>query len=382
MKIAVPKERRPHERRVAASPATVGKLVALGCKVVVETGAGRAASIPDRAFAEAGAAIAAGAAEALSDADIVLKVQRPLIAGEDEPDEVALMKEGAILVGILSALQHPDHVAAYAEAGLTSFSLELLPRITRAQPMDVLSSQSNIAGYKAAVDAAAELGRAFPMMMTAAGTIPPARVLVLGAGVAGLQAIATARRLGAIVTGYDVRAAAREQVESLGARFLDVGADADAETAGGYAKEMDADYRRRQEAALAEALPAQDVVICTALIPGRPAPLLITDDMVRGMKQGAVIVDLAVEQGGNSEPSRPGRTVTRHGVRVLGPANMPSRLAEDASAMYARNLLAFLTPFFGEQGFAIDWEDEIAAACLITREGAAVHPMLVEEAVA
>ena len=377
MKIAVLKERRPGERRVAASPATVGKLAGLGGRVVVESGAGRGASIADKAFAAAGAEIASGPEAALAGADIVLKVQRPLIAGEDGIDELAPMKPGSLLVGILSALQHPGHAAAYAEAGIAAFSLDLLPRITRAQPMDVLSSQSNVAGYKAAVDAAAEFGRAFPMMMTAAGTIPPARVLVLGAGVAGLQALATTRRLGAIVTGYDVRPAVREQVESLGARFLDIGAAADAEDSGGYAREVGEDYRRRQEAALAEALPGQDVAICTALIPGRPAPVLITEEMVRAMKPGSVIVDLAVEQGGNCAASRPGRVVTRHGVRILGHLNMASRLAADASAMYARNLLSFLTPFFGgESGFSVDWDDEIVAACLVARGGAVAHPAL------
>ena len=383
MKIAVPKERRPGERRVAASPDTVGKLIGLGAEVIVESGAGRGASISDEAFREAGAALAEGAEAALRAADIVLKVQRPIIAGEGGIDEVAMMKPGCAVVGILSALQHAGHAAAYAGAGLTAFALELLPRIARAQPMDVLTSQSNIAGYKAVIDGAHEFGRIFPMMMTAAGTIPPARVLVLGAGVAGLQAIATARRLGAIVTGYDVRPAVKEQVESLGARFLDVdpAATAEAETAGGYAREMGEDYRARQEAALRAVLPGQDMAICTALIPGRPAPVLITEAMVKSMRPGSVIVDLAVEQGGNCALSELGGVVSRHGVRILGHANVPSRLAEDASAMYARNVLNFLVPFFDRQtkAFAFDYDDEIVETCLIARDGAVVHPLLVDE---
>jgi len=311
---------------------------------------------------------------------VVLKVQRPLIGGEEGDDELALMKPGAVLIGALAGLQHADHAAAYARAGLTTFSLELLPRITRAQSMDILSSQSNIAGYKAVLDGAGAFGRAMPMMMTAAGTIPPARVLVLGAGVAGLQAIATARRLGAIVTGYDVRPAVKEQVESLGAKFLAVDQDAaaDAETAGGYAREMGASYREREAEVLRAALERSDIVVCTALIPGRTAPVLIAADMVRAMRPGSVIVDLAVEQGGNCELSEPGAVAVRHGVTIVGHANMPSRLAENASSMYARNLLNFLTPLVDREDgtLAIDRDDEIVAACLITRDGAVVHPSL------
>ncbi|MDE0058387.1 MAG: Re/Si-specific NAD(P)(+) transhydrogenase subunit alpha [Defluviicoccus sp.] len=381
MKLSVPKERRRDERRVAASPDTAKKLVGLGFEVVVETGAGIESGFPDAAYEEAGAAIAADQAAALSDGDVVLKVQRPLIGGEEGGDELALMKPGAVVIGALGALQHANHAAAYAEAGLTTFSLELLPRITRAQSMDILSSQSNIAGYRAVIDGVAAFGRALPMMMTAAGTIPPARVLVLGAGVAGLQAIATARRLGAIVTGYDVRPAVKEQVESLGAKFLAVDQDAaaDAETAGGYAREMGASYKEREAEVLRAALERNDIVVCTALIPGRPAPVLIAADMVRAMRPGSVIVDLAVEQGGNCELSEPGKVAMRHGVTVIGHLNMPSRLAENASSMYARNLLNFLTPFVDrEEGtLAIDWDDEIVAACLITRGGAVVHPLLI-----
>jgi NAD(P) transhydrogenase subunit alpha len=380
MKIAIPKERRDHECRVAASPDTVKKFIALGFEVVIENGAGDGASIPDGGYAEAGATIAGDEAAALADADIVLKVQRPLVAGEDGADELALMKKGAILIGVLGALQHKEQIEAYDKAGITAFAMELLPRISRAQSMDVLSSQSNIAGYKAVLDGAQEFGRAFPMMMTAAGTIPPARVIVLGAGVAGLQAIATARRLGAVVTGYDVRPAVKEQVESLGAKFLDVdpGATAEAETAGGYALEMGEDYKKKQEEALAEALKKQDIAICTALIQGRPAPVLITEGMVKSMRPGSVIVDLAVEQGGNCPLSELGKVVTKHGVNIVGHANVPSRLAVDASAMYAKNLLNFVTPLVDAETkvLSIDWEDEIVKGCLVVRDGETVHPQL------
>jgi NAD(P) transhydrogenase subunit alpha len=384
MKISIPKERRPDEFRVAASPDTVKKFIALGFDVVVEGGAGAGAAIPDSAFADAGAAIAVDAAAAFADADMVLKIQRPLTAndggGPEAPDELALMKKGAVLIGTLGALANPADAVAYADAGITAFSLELLPRITRAQSMDVLSSQSNIAGYKAVLDAASEFGRAFPMMMTAAGTIAPARVFVLGAGVAGLQAIATARRLGAIVSAYDVRPAVKEQVESLGARFVEVDAEAtaDAETAGGYAKEMGADYQARQAAVIHETLKKQDIAICTALIPGRTAPVLITEEMVKDMRPGSVIVDLAVEQGGNCPISEPGRVVVKHGVTLVGHLNVPARLASDASAMYARNVLNFVTPMVDPEtkAFAIDWEDEIVAACAIVRDGEVIHPDL------
>ena len=383
MKLSVPKERRRDERRVAVSPDTARKLIGLGFEVVVETGAGCESGFDDSAYEEAGAAIAADEAETLSDGDVVLKVQRPLIDAEEGDDELTLMKAGAVVIGALGALQHADHAAAYAKAGLTAFSLELLPRITRAQSMDILSSQSNIAGYKAVLDGAGAFGRALPMMMTAAGTIPPARVLVLGAGVAGLQAIATAKRLGAIVTGYDVRPAVKEQVESLGAKFLAVDreAAADAETAGGYAREMGASYKEREAEVMAGALAKNDIAICTALIPGRPAPVLIDADMVSAMRPGSVIVDLAVEQGGNCALSVCGDVVERHGVTIIGHANMPSRLAENASSMYARNLLNFLTPFVNPENgaLAIDWDDEIVSACLLTRDGEIVHPALVPE---
>jgi len=376
VKIAVFKERRPAEARVATSPDTVKKMVALGWQVAVEEGAGAGASFTDQTYRDAGATLAPDAATAATGADVVLKVQRPLSPGEGGLDELGLIKPGTVLIGLLAPYAG-DHVQRYAAAGLTSFTMELVPRITRAQTMDVLSSQANLAGYKAVLDAAAEFGRALPMMMTAAGTIPPARVLVLGAGVAGLQAIATGRRLGAIVSAFDVRAAAKEQVESLGAVFIEVDAAAarEAETAGGYAKEMTEDYRRRQADKIHETLKKQDIAICTALIPGRPAPRLITEAMVRDMKPGSVIVDLASEQGGNCELAEHGKVVTRHGVRIVAHANVPSRVAVDASNLYARNLLAFLTPLVDKETkqLKLDRADEIVKATLLTIGGAVVH---------
>jgi proton-translocating NAD(P)+ transhydrogenase subunit alpha len=380
MKIAIIKEQRAHERRVAATPDSVKHLAGMGLEPIVESGAGAAAYFTDEAYRAAGAAIAGDAAAALAAADIVLKVQRPLTGGADGLDELHLIKRGAALVGLLAPLQNPDEVKAYAAAGIAAFAMELIPRITRAQTMDVLSSQANLAGYKAAIDAAGEFGRAFPMMMTAAGTIKAARVLVMGAGVAGLQAIATARRLGAIVSATDVRAAAKEQVESLGANFITVDEEAmrAAETAGGYAREMDEDFQRRQRDRIGEALRRTDIVICTALIPGRPAPLLLTEEMVAQLAPGSVIVDLAVEAGGNAAGSRPGEiVVTEGGVKIIGHRNMPSRIAVDASQLYARNLLAFLALIVDkEKGLRIDAADEIVKAALLTLDGAVVNPAL------
>jgi H+-translocating NAD(P) transhydrogenase subunit alpha len=381
MKVAIVKERRADERRVAASPDTVKAMVGMGLEPVVETGAGAGASFSDAAYSGVGATIVADPAAALSDADIVLKVQRPLLGGSDGVDELGLIKRGAALIGLLQPLQSPVDVEAYAGAGIAAFAMELVPRITRAQTMDVLSSQANLAGYKAVLDAAGEFGRAFPMMMTAAGTIKAARVLVMGAGVAGLQAIATARRLGAIVSATDVRAAAKEQVESLGATFISVdeAAARSAETAGGYAREMDEDYQRRQREKITEALRRTDIVICTALIPGRRAPVLITKSMISGMAPGSVIVDLAVEAGGNVEGSRAGKiATTANGVRIVGHLNMPSRIAVDASQLYARNLLAFLALLVDKEGhLRIDTADEIVKATLLTLDGAVVNPALV-----
>ncbi|MGH6940118.1 Re/Si-specific NAD(P)(+) transhydrogenase subunit alpha [Hypericibacter sp.] len=380
MKIGVAKERRPHEARVAVSPDTVKKYIGLGASVVIETGAGGGANIPDEAYKAAGAEIAPDEASALKDADLVLKVQRPMTAAEGGPDELALMKSGAVLVGILSPHGAKDQVQQYAAKGVVSFAMEMMPRITRAQVMDVLSSQSNLAGYKAVVDAAAEFGRAFPMMMTAAGTIAPARVLVMGAGVAGLQAIATARRLGAIVSATDVRPAAKEQVESLGASFVAVMDEEfkQAETAGGYAKEMSDAYKQKQAALTAETIKKQDIVITTALIPGRKAPVLVSEEMVKTMKPGSVIVDLAVEQGGNCPISEPGKVVVKHGVTLVGHLNVPSRLAADASSLYARNLLAFVSLMIDKEskGLKINWDDEIIKGTGLTRDGKVVHPAL------
>ncbi|MEX2643754.1 MAG: Re/Si-specific NAD(P)(+) transhydrogenase subunit alpha [Acetobacterales bacterium] len=382
MKLAIAKERRPHERRCAASPDTVRKLVALGIEVTVETGAGEGASIPDQQFADAGATLVDGPEATLKDADVVLKVQRPLRGGDGQPDELSMIRDGAVLVGLLAPHTDRDLIDAYAGKRIDAFALEYLPRISRAQSMDALSSQSNLTGYKAVVEAAAEFGRGFPMMMTAAGTVPPARVLVLGAGVAGLQAIATARRLGAIVNATDVRAAAGEEVRSLGATFLDVDPEASkaAQTSGGYAKEMGDDYRQKQAALVRETLRKSDVAICTALIPGRPAPKLISAEMVREMKPGSIIVDLAADQGGNCELSTPGEaTVVENGVKILAYCNWPSRLATDTTAMYAKNLLNFLNQYWDKEAgkLALNWEDDIVKGMALTREGKVVHPNLV-----
>ena len=378
MKIAVLKERRPEETRVAASPDTVKKLVQLGAAVSVETGAGGFAAFSDGAYEAAGATIAPDFATALANADVVLKVQRPLAGEDGAPDELGAMKQGAVLIGILQPHADRALIDGYARRGVTAFAMEFLPRITRAQTMDVLSSQANLAGYRAVLEAANEFGRAFPMMMTAAGTVAPARVVVLGAGVAGLQAIATARRLGAVVSAFDVRRAAKEQVESLGASFIEVDEAVDAETKAGYAREMDEAYRKKQEARLAEVLKKQDIAVCTALIPGRPAPRLITEAMVKDMKPGSVIVDMAVEQGGNCELSERGKVVTRHNVRIVGHQNLPGRIPVDSSHLYARNLLSFLGLIIDKEAkeLKIDWNDEIIAATVLTRDNRIVHPAL------
>ena len=380
MKVAIVRERRAFERRVAASPDTIKRMVGMGLEVVVESGAGEGAQFTDPAFTAAGASIAADAAAALDDADIVLKVQRLLIGGEADRDELSYLKRGAVLIGLLQPLRHPAQIGAYAGAGIAAFAIELLPRITRAQAMDALSSQANLAGYKAVLEAADEFGRAFPMMMTAAGTIKAARVLVMGAGVAGLQAIATARRLGAIVAATDVRAAAKEQVESLGASFIAVDEDAarSAETAQGYAREMGEDFQRIQREKITEGLKRTDIVVCTALIPGRKAPILLTEAMLGELAPGSVVVDLAIDAGGNVEGSRLGEIVTTpQGVKIIGYANMPSRIAADASQLYARNLYNFLTLLIDKDGkLKIDTADEIIKATLLTENGAVVNPAL------
>jgi H+-translocating NAD(P) transhydrogenase subunit alpha len=372
MKVAIPKERMAGEPRVAASPDTIKKLIGLGLEVAVETGAGLGASYVDEAFEQAGATIAKTNKTLLKDADVVLKVRPPSAA------ELKLYKHGAVLIALLEPFDDPSSAGRYAQAGVDAFCMEFVPRITRAQSMDVLSSQSNLAGYRAVIDAAGAFTRAMPMMMTAAGTVAPAKVMVMGAGVAGLQAIATARRLGAIVCATDVRPVAKEQVESLGATFVMVDSDEarEAETAGGYAKEMSDEYKRQQATLIAQTLAKQDIAICTALIPGRPAPKLIDDDMVRSMKPGSVIVDLAVERGGNCTLSKPGEVVEVDGVTIVGHLNVPGRVAVDASALYSRNLLAFLTPLVdGDTGnLNIDWNDEVVTATALTRDGVIVHP--------
>ena len=372
MKLAVPKESHPQETRVAISPDTAKKFRALNLDVVIERGAGTSAGFADAEYEAAGARLAGDGATLLSGANLVLKVRAPTDA------ELAAMAPGTALVGMLSPYGTREAVNAYAAAGVDAFAMELVPRISRAQSMDVLSSQANLAGYKAVIDASAEFARAMPMMMTAAGTVPPARVFVLGAGVAGLQAIATARRLGAIVSATDVRPAVKEQVESLGASFVMVESEETqaAETAGGYAREMSEDYRRRQAELVAEHLAKQDIVITTALIPGRPAPVLITVEMVESMKSGSLVVDLAVEQGGNCPLSRAGEIVEHRGVRIIGHVNVPGRLPVDASALYARNLYNFVSPFVdGESGaIEFDWNDELVTGTGLTRSGSVVHP--------
>ena len=378
MKIAIPKERRAHEARVAASPETVKKLVGLGCEVVVEKGAGAGAAVVDQAYQDAGATIAASAKTAIGGADVVLKVQGPRVGGKD--DELGLLAAGTVLIAHLDALRAKDEIAALAKAGVTAFAMDLMPRVTRAQSMDVLSSQANLAGYKAVLDGAAEFCKAFPMMMTPAGRINPANVLVMGAGVAGLQAIATARRLGAVVHATDVRPAAKEQVESLGGKFVAVEDEEfrQAETAGGYAKEMSDAYKEKQAALIAETIPKMDLVITTAAIPGRPAPKLVSADMVKAMKPGSVIVDLAVETGGNCDLTQAGKVITKQGVKIVGHINVPSRLAADTSQLYARNVFNFLQLLIDAETkeLVIDLDDEIIKGTLVTRDGAVVHPAL------
>lgn len=372
MKIAVLKETRTGESRVAASPESVKKFVGLGATVAVQAGAGAEAQFSDDAYMEAGADISPSAADAAQSADLIIKVQRPTT------EELRVFPKGARLAAILSPYNDVDSIGAYARLGVDAFALDLMPRITRAQSMDVLSSQSNLAGYKAVIDASAYFGRALPLMMTAAGTIAPAKVFVMGAGVAGLQAIATARRLGAVVSATDVRFAAKEQVESLGANFVTVDEEAmkDAETSGGYAKEMSEDFQQRQREFVAEHIKKQDIVITTALIPGRPAPQLVTSEMAQGMKAGSIIVDLAAEQGGNVELTRPGEAIEIGGVTILGFYNVPGRLPADASSLLARNIYNFISAFWDNEKheFVVDWDDDIFKGVALTRDGKAIHP--------
>jgi NAD(P) transhydrogenase subunit alpha len=371
MRIAVTRESEA-EPRVAATPETVKKMLALAGEVAVESGAGIKSGILDSDYEAAGAMIAHSAADAVRDADIVLKVRRPT-AGE-----AADYKRGALVIAIMDPYGNEEALKGLADAGVTAFAMELMPRITRAQSMDVLSSQANLAGYRAVIDAAAEFGRALPMMMTAAGTVPATRVFVMGAGVAGLQAIATARRLGAVVTATDVRPAAKEQVESLGAKFIAVEDEEfkQAETAAGYAKEMSKEYQAKQAALVADHIKKQDIVITTALIPGRPAPRLISAAMVESMKPGSVIVDLALERGGNVEGAQPDEVAQVGGVKIVGHVNMAGRIAASASGLYAKNLLTFLETLIDKstKSLAVKWDDEIVKATALTRDGAVIHP--------
>jgi NAD(P) transhydrogenase subunit alpha len=379
MKIAILKERRPHETRVAATPETVKKLKALGAEITIEAGAGTAAAYTDQAYLDAGANVVPDAAAAAAAGDILFKIQRPM-AAEEGLDELGLLHSGQTLMSPLGALTNRELVQALAARGVTAFALELIPRITRAQSMDILSSQANLAGYKAVLSAANNFGRIFPQMMTPGGTLAPARAFIMGVGVAGLQAIATARRLGAVVTATDVRPATKEQVQSLGGKVVAVEDEEfkAAETAGGYAKEMSAEYRARQAALVAEHIRTQDIVVTTALIPGRKAPVLVTEEMVTTMKPGSVIVDMAVEQGGNCPLSEYGKVVEKHGVKIVGPANLPAELPTDSSSLFSRNLLNFLTPMVDKETGAlkIDLADEVVKGTLVTRDGQIVHPAL------
>jgi NAD(P) transhydrogenase subunit alpha len=369
-RLFIPKETSEHEGRVGGSPESVKKLKTLGFDVVVEAGAGLLSRVPDGEFEKVGARI--GSASDAKAADVVLKVRRPSSA------EVSSYKSGAIVLAIMDPYGNEQALGDMAKAGVSAFAMELMPRITRAQSMDVLSSQANLAGYQAVIDAASEFDRAMPMMMTAAGTVPAAKVFVMGAGVAGLQAIATARRLGAVVSATDVRPASKEQVASLGAKFIAVEDEEfkAAETSGGYAKEMSAEYKAKQAALTAEHLAKQDIVITTALIPGRPAPRLISREMLKSMRPGSVIVDLAVERGGNVEGAVAGHVVEVEGVKVVGYLNVPGRIAASASALYAKNLFTFLETMVSKEtkALALDMEDELIKATALTHGGVIVHP--------
>ena len=371
MKIAVPAESHPGEARVAATPDTVKAYIKKGATVAVQSGAGAGANFSDDDYKAAGASIVKGEAVA-KDADIVLCIRRP------DGKLLSALKAGAIVAGGLEPYGDRKALDAFAKSGVTGFAMELMPRITRAQVMDVLSSQANLAGYRAVIEAAEAFGRAFPMMMTAAGTVPAAKVFVMGVGVAGLQAIATARRLGAVVTATDVRPATKEQVESLGAKFLAVEDEEfkNAQTAGGYAKEMSREYQAKQAALTAEHIKKQDIVITTALIPGRPAPKLVSADMVKSMKPGSVLVDLAVERGGNVEGAKPGEVVDIDGIKIVGYTNVAGRVAASASGLYARNLFSFIETMIDKanKALAVNWEDELVKATALTRDGAVIHP--------
>lgn len=377
MKIAILKERANGEKRVAISPEIVKKLVSSGVEINIEQGAGQSSFISDEEYSKAGAKVSKVLLEIIADADIVLKVQpSPENSNKDDFSELNFIKPGALLVGMLSPHSNKELLNKYTEKNVTSVAMELAPRITKAQGMDVLSSQSNLAGYMAVIKASNEYARAFPMMMTAAGTISPARVLVMGAGVAGLQAIATAKRLGAIVSAFDVRAAAKEQVESLGAKFIEVPTEEDGSTSGGYAKEMSEEYKQKQKQLIHDNIKKSDIVITTALIPGRPAPQLITLEMVKNMREGSVIIDLAAASGGNCEGCVADKIIDHNGVKIIGYSNIASEIAAESSKLYSRNLYNFLEYITNKEfkTLNINFDDEIIKACVLTHDGKIVHP--------
>jgi NAD(P) transhydrogenase subunit alpha len=382
MKVGVLKERMSHEKRVAVSPDTVKSLVSLGFDVFIETNAGILAGINDQHYKEAGAKITKNIADTVDDADIILKVQPSPKTTSKKENETTLLKKGALVIGMLSPHNNTELFEEYTKKNITSFSLELLPRITRAQSMDVLSSQSNLSGYRAVIDAAYEYGKVFPMMMTAAGTASPARVLVIGAGVAGLQAVATAKRLGAIVSVFDVRTAAKEQVESLGAAFIEVKTESqqNLETKGGYAQEASAEYKKKQADLIAETIKKQNIVITTALIPGKEAPKLINAEMVKSMSWGSIIVDLAAVNGGNCALTVPNEITEHNGVKIIGYTNYPSHIPSDASKLYARNLLNFITLLYNkeEKKINLNFDDEIINSCIITHDSKVINKAILK----
>ncbi len=379
MKISIPKENRNGETRIAASPEVVKKFTGMGFEVTIESGAGLNSGFTDKIFEDVGANIASDTKATLKDADIIFKIQR-LMTSKDKIDEISMCKKDAMVISHMSALSSKTDIEEYAKASITTFAMDLMPRISRAQSMDVLSSQSNLSGYQAVIKGANNFNSAFPMMMTAAGTVAPAKVFIMGVGVAGLQAIATAKRMGAIVTAYDVRAATKEQVESLGGKFLIVDEEAmkEAETSGGYAKEMTEDYKKKEQEVIKNHIKEQDIVITTALIPGRPAPKLVTKEMVNSMKTGSVIVDLAVETGGNCELAKRNEVVDADGVKIVGYDNLPGELPKDASTLFAKNLLNFLSPHVNKESksLELDWEDETVKNTLVTKNGSVVNEIV------
>ena len=379
MKISIPKENRNGETRIAASPEVVKKFTGMGFEVTIESGAGLNSGFTDKIFEDVGANIASDTKATLKDADIIFKIQR-LMTSKDKIDEISMCKKDAMVISHMSALSSKTDIEEYAKASITTFAMDLMPRISRAQSMDVLSSQSNLSGYQAVIKGANNFNSAFPMMMTAAGTVAPAKVFIMGVGVAGLQAIATAKRMGAIVTAYDVRAATKEQVESLGGKFLIVDEEAmkEAETSGGYAKEMTEDYKKKEQEVIKNHIKDQDIVITTALIPGRPAPKLVTKEMVNSMRTGSVVVDLAVETGGNCELAKRNEVVDADGVKIVGYDNLPGELPKDASTLFAKNLLNFLSPHVNKESksLELDWEDETVKNTLVTKDGSVVNEIV------